>query len=382
MNPTRTSITLLVCLASALSVSAHAQELWVTRSLPARLDAHSSIDGTPLATGSIDLDTLVGFAGVSQFVWDVERGNGGEIWVSNYTSQQIHRISQDGTAYLGDLPVNVGRSVGIAVEGNHLWVASVGGNVPGGVYVFDRTTWAQLLHVPATNIWDVHASQGRVLISRSTGVVEEVQLSTGAVLPFAGPGGFCEQISDRIGSGFVVANFSGSGYWEVDGIGMVVATHSGLGIGSVRGVASLANGLVLLNSTTGAFTYDLVTGATVQVATGNGCFIAATGGGGWHFGTATRWAALRPDRSSPEYGARHSLPVSLRYARFARRRRRRRRSETGRLCLAPYSGRRRAKLKKRAWHRISRSSAPGAYLGDAASHGGSGPAPCPATSPA
>ena len=272
-----TSLAAIVAIATTSLSSA--QDLFAVRYAPARIERYSAQDGTLLDPMFVDINGLVGLGGASQNVWDFIFAPNGEIWVSNYTAQAVYRFSADGTAYLGNVPVTVGLTVGIATQGSKLWVANVGGGVPGGAYEFDLATYVQSNFVAGTNIWDAHDFEGDVLLCRSNGTIERVDSTTGAVTPFASPGGFCEQAFTRSNGGLLVANFSNTGYDVLDANGTVLMSHYGLGGGNVRGVAELGNGRVLINGTGGVYVHDPVAGGVTQLSAGAGAFIGVRRGG-------------------------------------------------------------------------------------------------------
>jgi hypothetical protein len=272
-----TSFALVIAVATTSLSSA--QDLFAVRYAPARIERYSALDGTLLDPVFVDINGLVGLGGASQNVWDFIFAPNGEIWVSNYTAQAVYRFSADGTAYLGNVPVTVGLTVGIATQGSSLWVANVGGGVPGGAYAFDLTTYTQSNFVAGTNIWDAHDFEGDVLLCRSNGMIERVDSTTGMVTLFSSPGGFCEQAFTRSNGGLLVANYSNTGYNVLDANGAVITSHYALGAGNIRGVAELANGRVLINGTSGVYVHDPVAGGVTQLSAGAGAFIGVRRGG-------------------------------------------------------------------------------------------------------
>jgi hypothetical protein len=270
---------LALVLVTATATPALAQDLFAVRYQPARVERYSAQDGTLLDPMFVDIDGLVGLGGATQNVWDFIFAPNGEIWVSNYTAQAVYRFSADGASYLGNVPVTVGLAVGIAVQGSKLWVANVGGGVPGGAHEFDLGSYTQTNFVAGTNIWDAHDFDGDVLLCRSTGVVERVDSVTGMVTTFATPGGFCEQAFTRANGGLLIANFGSTGYSVHDAGGAQLTSYFSLGAGSVRGIAELGNGSVLLNGSTGVWVHDPVAGGVTQLSSGAGAFIGVRKGG-------------------------------------------------------------------------------------------------------
>ena len=268
-----------LALIAAAAAPTQAQDLFAARHTPARIERYSASTGALVNASFIDVDTLVGFGGAAQNLWDVVFAPNGEVWVSNYSAQQIHRFSSNGTAYLGNLPVTVGRAVGLAVVGSQLWVASVGGNAPAGVYAFTLGTFVQQHYIAGTNVWDVHGFGGQVLLCRSNGTIDAADPVTAAVVPFSAPGGFCEQAFTRASGGLAVADFNGTGYHLLGANGGLISSQSGLGAGNIRGVAELTNGGMLLNGTAGVYLFDPVTGVATQLSAGGGAFIGVEGGG-------------------------------------------------------------------------------------------------------
>ncbi|MEZ6014943.1 MAG: hypothetical protein R3F49_07515 [Planctomycetota bacterium] len=276
---TKTSLALALVLTAASASLASAQDLFAVRYQPARIERYSAQDGSLLDAVFVDIDGLLGLGGASQNVWDFIFAPNGEIWVSNYSAQAVYRFSGDGASYLGNVPVTVGLTVGIAVQGSQLWVANVGGGVPGGAYAFDTATYVQSNFVAGTNIWDAHDFEGDVLLCRSNGSIDRVDSATGTVTTFSSPGGFCEQAFTRANGGLLVANYSNTGYTVLDANGVVTATHYSLGAGSIRGVAELANGNVLMNGTGGVYIHDPVAGGVTQLSAGAGAFVGVRPGG-------------------------------------------------------------------------------------------------------
>jgi hypothetical protein len=231
------------------------------------------LDGALVDPVFVDIDGLVGLNGASQNVWDALVAPNGELWVSNYSAQRVHRFSADGQTYLGDLPLTVGIVIALEVLGAQLWISSLG-----GAHAYD-TSFTQTAFVSGSDFVDVHAFEGDVLICRSNGWIDRVDVTSGAELAFASPGGSCEQAFTRVNGGLLVANATHAGYCVLDRNGGVVATHYTLGVGSINGVAELRDGRVLLNGTNGVYRYDPATGGVVQLSAGAGAFIGVRRGG-------------------------------------------------------------------------------------------------------
>jgi len=262
-----------------LAPSAFGQDLLVAKHTPARIALHSGVDGALLNDTFIDIDALLSLAGGNRLHWHALVAPNGEIWVSSFTSQTIHRFSGDGSAYIGNFVTAPGSAVGMTFSGGNLWCAATAGPFGAGVVEYDGATLAQVSNVAVPSVWGAFAYNGEILMTQSTGSIQRIDPATGMnVGVFSTPGGFLEQMALAPNGELLVANFTPAGFKVLDPMGAVLQTYSVPSVGGPRGIAPLANGELLLSGSVGVFSYNAQTGvSTPRDGGGSGSFISSAG---------------------------------------------------------------------------------------------------------
>lgn len=227
-------------------------------------------------TGALVNNNLFGLAGGTP-VHAMQVGN--EIWVSEQVGDRISRWAFDGSP-LGAITGGMDNIRGMGLIDGKVYVTNAGtaNGAPGAAIIsFDPAgnPLGFFTTPQASSPFGILAYQGGMLVSSANANddIHRYSLSGVSLGTFHNSTSlnFIEQMDYKANGNVLAAGFSSNGVYELDvNTGVLLSSFTASG---ARGVYQLGNGNILWTNGSGAFVYDIGTGASTQVYAGGGRYL-------------------------------------------------------------------------------------------------------------
>ena len=272
---------LLSLLAATLCSTAEAHDILLLKQQPARAMLLDSTDGSIVDPLYMDIDGMLGFGGAPQQLIEAVYTGTGELWISNATLGAVHRFSEDGQTFLGNI-ASLGVPYGLEVDGGFLYATTIVGPFGMGIVKYDIATDTVVADTGAPVLQDCVVYNGELLVSSGAGQIHRLATSDltylGSFAAFGG--GDVEQLTVLDNGNLLVALSFPAFLVELDSSGGTVNQVPLSGSGGPRGVAYLDNGDILCSNALETVVYS--GGSTTTIDAGWGDYLLhldATSGG-------------------------------------------------------------------------------------------------------